>query len=134
MFVQASPRKRPREWESRRTRGVHEPNGRWHRICCKAAHVRRDKRLSGHLRVLLADSDAERAILLEERLREITDAVILRIPPGGKLLDAVAAESPDFIIVDMARPDRDGLDDLRRVSNDNPRPVIMFVDRDDRGF
>lgn len=96
--------------------------------------MRRDKRLSGHLRVLLADSDAERAILLEKRLREITDAVILRIPPGGTLLDAVAVEAPDVIIVDMARPDRDGLDDLRRVSKDNPRPVIMFVDRDDRGF
>jgi two-component system, response regulator / RNA-binding antiterminator len=34
----------------------------------------------------------------------------------------------------MARPDRDGLDDLRRVSADNPRPVVMFVDRDDRAF
>jgi two-component system, response regulator / RNA-binding antiterminator len=34
----------------------------------------------------------------------------------------------------MARPDRDGLDDLRRVSINNPRPIVMFVDRDDRAF
>ncbi len=72
--------------------------------------------------------------MLERRLREISDAVIARVPPGGTLLDAVAVESPDVIIVDMARPDRDGLDDLRRVSTDNPRPIVMFVDRDDRGF
>jgi response regulator NasT len=46
----------------------------------------------------------------------------------------VSAQAPDVIIVDMARPDRDGLDDLRRVSADNPRPIVMFVDRDDRAF
>ena len=87
-----------------------------------------------HLRVLLADSDTERATLLEEQLCEISDATILRAPAGGTLLDAVTTLAPDVIIVDMARPDRDGLDDLRRVSADNPRPIIMFVDRDDRSF
>jgi len=90
--------------------------------------------LAGYLKVLVADSNAERAALLEERLREISDAVIRRVPTGGSLLDAVAAEIPDVVIVDMARPDRDALDDLRRVSTDNPRPVVMFVDRDDRAF
>jgi response regulator NasT len=90
--------------------------------------------LSGHLKVLLADCDAERATLLERRLREISDATIVRVPAGSTLVDAVSAESPDVIIVDMARPDRDALDDLRRVTSDNPRPIIMFVDRDDRGL
>jgi response regulator NasT len=99
-----------------------------------AAGQRLPEQLPKHLKVLLADSDADRAMLLEERLREISDASILRVAPGSTLLDAVAALSPDVIIVDMARPDRDGLDDLRRVSTDNPRPIIMFVDRDDRDF
>jgi two-component system, response regulator / RNA-binding antiterminator len=98
------------------------------------AKERRTTGLSGYLKVLLADSDAERSALLEERLREISDAVILRVPLGGTLLDAVSADVPDVIIVDMARPDRDGLDDLRRVSINNPRPIVMFVDRDDRAF
>jgi two-component system, response regulator / RNA-binding antiterminator len=71
---------------------------------------------------------------LEERLREISDAVILGVPAGSTLIAAVAALMPDVIIVDMARPDRDALDDLRRVSADNPRPIVMFVDRDDRAF
>ncbi len=62
-----------------------------------------------------------------------SDAVILSVPTGGSLLDAVAVQMPDVVIVDMARPDRDALD-LRRVSADNPRPVVMFVDRDDRAF
>ena len=90
--------------------------------------------MSGQLRVLLADSDVERATALELRLREITDAAIFRVPAGNTLLDAVAAQAPDVIIVDMGRPDRDALDDLRRVGADNPRPVVMFVDRDDRAF
>jgi response regulator NasT len=90
--------------------------------------------LSDHLKVLLADCDAGRATLLEQRLREITDATIVRAPAGSTLLDAVSAVQPDVIIVDMARPDRDALDDLRRLSADNPRPIIMFVDRDDRAF
>lgn len=90
--------------------------------------------MPSHLRVLLADSDPDRARVLEQRLGKIGDAVILHVPAGSSLLDAVAALAPDVIIVDMARPDRDGLDDLRRVSADNPRPIVMFVDRDDRGF
>jgi two-component system, response regulator / RNA-binding antiterminator len=88
----------------------------------------------GHLRVLLADSDPARMTALEQRLREISDAVILGVPAGSNLIDAVAALRPDVIIVDIARPDRDALDDLRRVSTDNPRPIVMFVDRDDPAF
>jgi two-component system, response regulator / RNA-binding antiterminator len=88
----------------------------------------------GHLRVLLADSDPARMTVLEQRLREISDAVIVGVPAGSSLIDAVAALRPDVIIVDMAQPDRDALDDLRRVSADNPRPIVMFVDRDDPAF
>ena len=90
--------------------------------------------MSGYLKVLLADCEGERAALLEKRLREISDAVIVRVPAARSLLDAVTAEAPDVIIVDMARPDRDALDDLRRIGADNPRPVVVFVDRDDRAF
>lgn len=88
----------------------------------------------GSIRVLLADSEPERAAILEQRLRQIGEAVILRLPAGRSLIDAVPELVPDVIIVDMARPDRDGLDDLRRVGAANPRPVVMFVDRDDRTF
>jgi response regulator NasT len=90
--------------------------------------------VAGQLKVFLADAEGERARLLEQRLHELGDAVIERVSDTGNLLDAVRSVMPDVIIVDMARPDRDGLDDLRRANADNPRPVVMFVDRDDRGF
>lgn len=84
--------------------------------------------------MLLADSNPGRTAILEQRLGEISDAIILRVPSGRRLAEAVADLAADVIIVDMTRPDRDGLDDLRRVSTDNPRPVVMFVDHDDRAF
>jgi response regulator NasT len=90
--------------------------------------------VAGQLKVLLADAEGERARLLEQRLHELGDVVIERVSDTGNLLDAVRSVMPDVIIVDMARPDRDGLDDLRRANADNPRPVVMFVDRDDRAF
>jgi response regulator NasT len=90
--------------------------------------------LPGHLKVLLADSEPERAAVLAQQLAEVSDVETLRVRAGSSLLDAVAELAPDVIIVDMARPDRDGLDDLRRVSADNPRPIVMFVDGDDRAF
>jgi two-component system, response regulator / RNA-binding antiterminator len=67
-------------------------------------------------------------------LRGISDAVIVGVPAGSSLIDTVLALAPDVIIVGMARPDCDALYDLRRISADNPRPIVMFVDFDDRAF
>ena len=66
------------------------------------------------------------------RLREITDATIVRTPAGSSLLDAVSAEQPDVIIVDMARPDRDALESVRLLTAAAPKPIVMFADENDR--
>jgi response regulator NasT len=50
------------------------------------------------------------------------------------LLDAVRRAAPDMVIVDMARPDRDGLDSVRMLSAAQALPVVMFVDDDDPEF
>lgn len=84
--------------------------------------------------MLLVDSDIERTAALQQRLRDISDATVVQAPAGSTLTAVVAAEAPDLVIVDMGRPDRDALDDLRRVGADNARPIVMFVDRDDRAF
>ena len=47
---------------------------------------------------------------------------------------ALFVPKADVVIVDMARPDRDALDGIRHVTRDAPRPVVMFVDRDDPAF
>jgi response regulator NasT len=62
------------------------------------------------LKVLLADADPERARLAEAGLDTLGAAATVRPQPGEPLLEAVARERPDVVIVDMARPDRDALD------------------------
>ncbi|MBB6251955.1 ANTAR domain-containing response regulator [Nitrospirillum iridis] len=59
---------------------------------------------------------------------------IVRLGAGELLADAVLREAPDLVIVDMARPDRDGLEDIRAIARHAPRPIVMFVDQDDPAF
>lgn len=86
------------------------------------------------MRVLLADTDPGRAAAVERALRDAGATELARPDPGEALLPAVARLSPDVVIVDMQRPDRDALDDVRHVARHAPRPIVMFVDADDRGF
>jgi response regulator NasT len=88
----------------------------------------------GIVRVLLADNHHDRAEAVSRRLLEAGATEILQVPPGASLLEAVAENAPDVIIVDMARPDRDSLDGIRQVASQNPRPIVMFVDHDDASF
>lgn len=86
------------------------------------------------MKVLLVDTEPERARVLEAQLVAIGVTETVRPRPGETLPEAVAREAPDLVIVDMARPDRDTLDDIRRATSRDPRPVAMFVDVDDPGF
>jgi two-component system, response regulator / RNA-binding antiterminator len=86
------------------------------------------------LRVLLADSNSERADALAARLEETDATEVQRAPPGSSLAEIVAAAAPDVVIVDMALPDRDALEDIRAANKNEPRPIVMFVDHDDPGF
>jgi response regulator NasT len=86
------------------------------------------------LKVLLADDDRERAGAVAHVLASDPAIIVLHLQPGEFLVDAVAALAPDVVLVDMARPDRDALDGIRRVAEDNPRPIVLFVDQDDPAF
>ncbi len=86
------------------------------------------------MRVLLADADPDRARAVETALRDAGATALLRPDAGEPLLDAATRLAPDVVIVDMQRPDRDTLDDVRHVTRHDPRPIVMFVDRDDPAF
>ena len=86
------------------------------------------------LKILLIDTDAERAEALERTLAEAGFAQISRIAGGNDLIAAVKQMSPDLIIIDMALPDRDTLEDVRSLSTNAPRPIVMFADKDDPDF
>lgn len=84
------------------------------------------------LKILLIDTDAERARALEEKLSESGFAEILRAPEGPDLAATVEHTKPDLIIIDMALPDRDALEDIRAVSA--AHPIVMFAGSDDPAF
>ena len=84
------------------------------------------------LKVLLIDSDAERARALEEKLSRSGFAEVRRAPGGSGLSEAVESAKPDLIIFDMALPDRDALEDIRAVSA--AHPIVMFAGNDDSSF
>lgn len=84
------------------------------------------------LKILLIDTDEERAQALEAALSSPDFAQVLRAPPGAGRADAVERFKPDLIIVDMALPDRDALEDLRLVSAGHP--IVMFAGSNDPAF
>jgi response regulator NasT len=86
------------------------------------------------LKVLLVDDNQPRADAVERQLLAGGLSEVLRLALGQRLADAVEDLSPDVVIVDMARPDRDSLDGIREVNRLRPRPIVMFVDQDDPSF
>ena len=83
------------------------------------------------LTILLIDTDEDRARALEEKLSESGFARVLRAQ-GPDLAAAVERARPDLVIIDMALPDRDALEDVRAVSSASP--VVMFAGTDDPAF
>lgn len=87
------------------------------------------------MKILVADCDGSQAKELHARFKALDDSfMVIFAGQGENLVDAVRRTSPDIVIVDMARPDRDGLDSVRALNAQALLPVLMFVDEDDLHF
>lgn len=86
------------------------------------------------MKVLLADEIDERADALMRHLRDAGVEQIVRVAAGERLLAAVKRHTPDVVIVDMSRADRDSLEPIREVSANDPKPIVMFSDSGDPAF
>jgi response regulator NasT len=87
------------------------------------------------MKILVAECDDSHAKELFARLKAMDDGfAVIFAGPGENLIEAVRAASPDVVIVDMARPDRDGLDSVRALNAQAMLPVLMFIDDDDPEF
>ena len=86
------------------------------------------------MKILLADEDTARASALARVLTADHALTVLRPRPGEPLTDAVAALSPDIVLVDMACPDRDALEGIRAAATNAQCPIVLFVDDDDPAF
>lgn len=83
------------------------------------------------MRILLVDPDEARRDRVVEGLRAFDDVRVLIVENTLGVTQHVAQFEPDMVIVACESPARDAIEDLRRVSEANPRPILMFVDHAD---
>ena len=83
------------------------------------------------LRIALIDDNPVRAAILEEGLREAGHSDITRLTTTPTLLRKLSVLDPDMVIIDLANPSRDSLEQMFQISRSVPRPVAMFVDHSD---
>jgi two-component system, response regulator / RNA-binding antiterminator len=83
------------------------------------------------MRIAIVDESPARAAVIEEGLREtgLTDVTLFTERSG--LVSRLEALAPDVILIDLANPRRDELEELFAVSRAIARPVAMFVDQSD---
>lgn len=83
------------------------------------------------MRIAIVDDSAARAAIIAEGLREagLTEIVVFQERVG--VVARIEAFEPDVILIDMANPRRDELEEALAVSRALARPVAMFVDQSD---
>lgn len=84
------------------------------------------------LKIVIVDESPVRAAILEAGLREAGYRQIVLIAEMDHLLARVYAIDPDVILIDLANPSRDILEQMFQVSRIVKRPVAMFVDQSDK--
>lgn len=78
------------------------------------------------LKILLAENNHAKAKVLISKLTS-TDYDIHHIAHSGvPLLKDVEQLNPDIIIIDIESPDRDMLENLNKISQFAPKPIIVF--------
>lgn len=83
------------------------------------------------LRVAVIDENSVRAAILVDGLRAAGFDQIEVLEPTANLLRRLTAIDPDVILIDLANPSRDVLEQMFQVSRVVSRPVAMFVDQSD---
>lgn len=83
------------------------------------------------MRILIVDPDQTRRSRLADALGAFAETQLLIVDNTLGVVEHVATFAPDMVIVACDAPARDAIDDLRRVSETNPRPIVMFADKSD---
>jgi response regulator NasT len=83
------------------------------------------------LRVLIVDQNAERADAVRAGLEANGCLVVGIAPDAVDLVARVREAAADVIVCDLDSPSRDAIESMRVLNRDEPRPVVMFVDRSD---
>lgn len=88
--------------------------------------------MASKLRVLVIDDQPQRYEAIARAIEAAGDQVVARVGESGADLHAIVQSvQPDVVIIDIDSPGRDMLEDMRRISHEQQRPIVMFVDEAD---
>lgn len=87
--------------------------------------------MSKPLSVVLIDDNPTRAEIVELGLRDAGYVLLARLDGTYDLATRVNNLQPDVIVVSIDSPSRDAIEDLRRTTEQQPRPIALFADRSD---
>ncbi len=80
--------------------------------------------------VMLVDDQPARSALLEQALADMGYNVIAKLATAEGLMLEMGKLQPDIIIIDVDSPDRDMLENMANLNDNNPHPIVMFAEKD----
>ncbi|MEM1299662.1 MAG: ANTAR domain-containing protein [Pseudomonadota bacterium] len=83
------------------------------------------------LKVSVVEADRDRALMIVDGLRETGTFEVDVIGDSSGLARRLSEMSPDVVLIDVANPNRDILEELALASGPKERAVAMFVDQSD---
>lgn len=86
------------------------------------------------LRILLITDHRVRAELLEQALGAVRHQVVAAICPDDDLCSYAHQARPDAVVVSLDSPDPALVQQLERLSREQPLPVVVFADRSGSGL
>ncbi len=87
--------------------------------------------VSQALSVLLIDDNPARAEVVEAGLRAAGHRLLARLGGTRDLGQRVRDLAPDVVVVSIDNPSREAIEDMRRSTEQQPRPIALFVDQSD---
>ena len=83
------------------------------------------------MRIVIVDESPARAAVIAEGLIASGSSDITVLADRHGLVSRIEQLSPDVVLIDLANPQRDELEELFAISRAISRPIAMFVDRAD---
>lgn len=84
--------------------------------------------------IIVVEADRDRALQIVDGLRDAGEFEIDVIAEPMSLARRIKERQPDMVLIDIANPSRDMLEELALASRPLDRPVAMFVDRSEDGM
>ncbi|WP_119841199.1 ANTAR domain-containing response regulator [Pseudooceanicola algae] len=90
--------------------------------------------MTDKLSIIVVEPDRDRALLIVDSLREAGEYDIHVISEPTGIARSIQSHNPDMVLIDIADPTRDMLEELTLATGPLDRPVAMFVDQSDDGM